>query len=138
MSSIIEHRGIIQEVFPDKVMVLIEQTSDCSGCQAKSICHASDKKDKLIEVTTLSVNDFKKDEAVNIQGKSSLGLLAVWYAFVLPLILMFVPLLIRNIRQNEAIASLTALSILAVYYLMLYACRKKLKQKFIFNIQKII
>lgn len=137
MSSIIEHRGVIKEIYSDKVIVQIEQTSACAECHAKHACPASDKKNKLIEVATPEGNSFKKEEEVNIQGKSSMGLLAVWYAFILPLLLMFAPLLFfEKIRQNEGFASLTALSILIIYYLILYIFQKKLKRKFIFDIQK--
>lgn len=131
----IEHKGIIKEVFPDKVIVQTEQTSACAGCHAKQACSTFDKKERLMEIA-MAGNGFKPGEPVIVTGKSSLGLSAVWYAFVLPLILMLSPLSIKNIRQNEGIASLTALSILVIYYVFLYIFRERLKRKFIFEIKK--
>ncbi len=137
MSTIIEHRGTIKKIFSDKVIVQIEQVSACAGCHAKQACTIADKADKIIEIAT-SGNGFEENEVVNIQGKNSLGLLAVWYAFVLPLLFLFVVLFLSfHFFQNEGIASLAALGILIVYYITLYIFRDKLKRKFIFEIHKI-
>ena len=129
----IEHKGIIKEVFSDKVIVQTEQFSACSGCYAKQVCSAFDKKERLMEIA-ISGKNFRIGDAVNITGKSSLGLSAVWYAFALPLILMLLPFTVKSIRQNEGIASLTAFGILIIYYVILYAFRNKLKRKFVWKV----
>ena len=55
MSESINHNGIIEKIDGGTVYVRIIQQSACSGCHAKSMCTASESKEKIIEVPVIIV-----------------------------------------------------------------------------------
>lgn len=132
----IRHQGRIEKIEKHKVYVKIEQKAACSDCHAKSVCLASDKKDKIIEVNDDS-GCYSPQEDVIISARSSMGFFAVFIAFAIPLILVIISLVIgMNMTSNEGIGGLIGLSILIPYYFTLYLFRDKLKKKFIFTLSK--
>lgn len=137
MSEIIEHSGIIQNVNGKHIQVQIVQMSACSSCHAKGACSAADIDDKLIEVET-ERTDFTVGETVTLYGQSSMGLLAVLLAFVIPFVLILITLLIlKAYTSNDALSGAVALGTLVPYYLILSRFNRKLKSKFKFQVKKI-
>lgn len=137
MKNGILHNGIIERIEYPFVFVRIVQQSACSGCHAKSLCTASESKVKTIQVEDHSGN-YRVNEEVNLCGELKTGLKAVWIAFIIPLLLMVLFLLIGNVfTTNEIIGGLIGLLILLPYYGFIYSIRNKLKQKFIFTLSKI-
>jgi sigma-E factor negative regulatory protein RseC len=132
----IEHIGIVQHIEGNKAQILIVQQSACSACHAKSACTMSERQEKTVEVF-IDDNTISEGDEVVIYGSSSIGFQAVFFAFVLPLLLVFLLLFILSFfMKNEAIAGLTALSVLIPYYLILSLFNKKLNKKFEFHIRK--
>ena len=137
MSESINHNGVIEKVDGDTVYVKIIQQSACSGCHAKSMCAASESKEKIIEVSDNS-GRFHKNEEVLLCGQSSLGMQAVLLAFVLPLIVVVMTIVIGTSMQwEETTSGLTGLLLLVPYYCILYFLRDKLKRRFIFTLKKL-
>ena len=129
MSESINHNGIIEKIDGGTVYVRIIQQSACSGCHAKSMCTASESKEKIIEVPDNS-GKFHINEEVQLCGQSSLGLQAVLLAFVFPLIIVFAAIVTTT-------SGLTGLLLLVPYYCILYFLRDKLKKRFIFTLKKL-
>lgn len=137
MQKTIQHTGIIQRIEKEKVYVKIAQQSACAGCHAKSMCTASESKDRIIEIESGDLS-FRVDEEVNVYGRSSLGYVAVWYAFVLPFILLLSSIIIFTaFNRSELASALAGLAILPVYYSVLYLFRGKLKKKFVLSMEKL-
>ena len=137
MSESINHTGFVEKIDGDTVFVRITQQSACSGCHAQSMCSASEKKDKIIEVPDRS-GKFHINEEVQLCGQSSLGLQAVLLAFVFPLIIVFAAIVTGTSMQwEETTSGLTGLLLLVPYYSILYFLREKLKRKFIFTLKKL-
>ena len=130
MSESINHTGFVEKIDGDTVFVRITQQSACSGCHAQSMCSASEKKDKIIEVPDRS-GRFRVNEEVIICGQNSMGLQAVLLAFVIPLVIG------TNLQWDETTSGLTGLSLLLPYYCILYLMRDKLKRRFIFTLKKL-
>jgi len=135
MESKIQHEGIVQAVYSDKIVVRIEQLSACSGCHAKQACTVADKKDKLIEVFENS-GKFSINEKVLVEGKTSSGLLAVLYAFVIPLVLLFCVLFSAKNRLSEIQLVWISLGTIVLYYTGIFIFRNKVKKRFVFQIKK--
>ena len=134
----IQHQGIVNSIEKHKVLVKITQKTACSDCHAKSACISSDKKEKIIEVYDNS-GQYALNEDVIVSAQSSIGLLAVALAFVLPLIIVATTIFAGiKISGNEAISGLTGLSMLIPYYFILYLFRNKLKRSFVFTLSKAI
>lgn len=133
----IEHEGIIEKINDNQVTVRILQQSACSACHTKGACMAADSKEKVVEVIDFS-GRFRENERVIIEGKESIGYKAVFWAFVLPLVMLILTLVLTlsvwNFSETEA--AICAMTGLIPYYLILYFLRKKMANSFQFNIKK--
>lgn len=132
----IDHEGVIYKTDIDSVYVRILQQTACSECHAKSACGIANAKEKIIEIPG-NPEDYKVGEKVIIVGNSSIGLKAVLYAFVIPLMLVIAVLASAlYFLDSEGLSALSAIVFLAIYYWILYLFRNNLKNKFIFSIVK--
>jgi sigma-E factor negative regulatory protein RseC len=133
----IEHEGIVEKVKGNRITVRILQKSACSECHAKSVCMASDSKEKLVDVFD-QIGLFHENERVVIEGKKSIGYKAVFFAFVLPLFLLILFLVISITIWNFSDIESALASILSVipYYSVLYFFRDKMANTFRFSIKK--
>ena len=138
MSEKIEHLGIITQIEGINMQVQIIQESACSSCHAKGACSASDMDEKIIDVESID-SSLRVGDRVLLSGESSLGLLAVLLAFVIPFIIILLALIVMpSFSTNEAMSGLISLSLLIPYYIILSFFNKRLKTKFRFQIEKFI
>ena len=136
MSNTIDHAGIIKQIKGSLLFIEIVQQSACADCHAKGMCSASDSKAKIIEITDLS-NRYQVGDAVVITGKTSLGLLAVLLAFILPICVLVGSIIMGNTLQwNDGLSAVVGILTLIPYYFVLYLFREKMKNKFIFTIKE--
>lgn len=136
MSQKIEHTGIITHISGTSMQVRIVQLSACSSCHAKGACSASDMDEKIIDIES---NDFelKVGDQVNLVGESSMGLLAVLLAFIIPFLLILISLFImQSYTSNEALMGAISLGALVPYYAVLSLFNNKLKNKLKFTVEK--
>jgi len=137
MSEIIEHSGIIQNINGKHIQVQIVQMSACGSCHAKGACSAADAEEKLIDVET-ERSDFNVGDTVVLYGQSSMGLLAVLLAFVIPFLLILLTLLVlQSYIANDALSGSIALATLIPYFFVLSRFNNKLKSKLKFQIKKV-
>jgi len=134
----IEHEGVISSISNDSIFVRIIQAPACAECHAKNACKISGSNEKIIEIPRIT-SGYKTGDKVIIRGDSSIGLKAVLYAFVIPLILIVISLsIILNVSNSETFAALISVIILVIYYFILYLFREKFKKKFVFTLTKKI
>lgn len=133
----IEHEGIVEQIEGNHITVRILQQSACSECHAKGVCLASDSKEKRIDVRDNS-GQFHINERVILEGKGSMGLKAVLWAFVVPLIILvtIITLAVSVWHFSEPEAAATSIVALIPYGFILYALRKKMADSFKFTIKK--
>ena len=133
----IEHEGIIEKISGDQITVRIVQKSACSACHAKGACMAADSKEKLVNISDSSGQFYEKEKVI-IEGKESMGYSAVLWAFVIPLIILILTLILslNYFKLSETEAALSSIIALGPYYLILYLFRNKMANTFKFNIKK--
>jgi sigma-E factor negative regulatory protein RseC len=130
----IEHEGVVEKAQGGRVWVRILSQSACASCHAKSACTAADQQEKMIEVT--SNQDFVSGEKVVLVGEKKLGLQAAWWAYILPLILVVVTLIISfAITANETLSGVLSLCILIPYFTSLKLLHDKFTKTFSFSIK---
>lgn len=129
------HEGIVTKISSDKITVSLNGNINCEGCKAKMACGASESTDKEIEVFNYN-SALQLNEPVTVQLNKSLGLRAVFIAYVLPFILMITVLLVSSTLVKEWIAGLLSIFILLPYYTILYLMKKSFKETFKFSILK--
>ena len=133
----IAHEGQIVEITPDFTTVRIMSSSACASCHAKALCGMSEEQEKLIAVPTAPYTIYEIGQEVNVLTKKSMGMKAVWISYVIPLaILMILILSLSAVTDNEAATGLASIAGVAVYYFVIWLCRDKLSNEFVFYIKE--
>jgi sigma-E factor negative regulatory protein RseC len=128
--------GIVSEITAESIAINIISISACSGCTAKELCTAFERKERLIFVPNGGQN-VRCGDKVNVTMKVSMGLKAVLLAYFAPVIVVIAMLLfLLETGTGELFAGIISLSSLAGYYFVIYLFRKKLKKQFYFNVEK--
>ncbi len=137
MEKQVEHEGIVASISGDTMIVRIVASSACSGCAAKGYCTPSENKDKDIRVDGF-LGHFVLGERVKVIMQQSLGLRALCIGYIIPFVVVLVTLLVvYQITGNELASGLSALLILAPYYLIIKLLSRKITKAFGFTVQKI-
>ena len=135
-SNIIEHSGIVKSIDNEVVKVNILSASACSSCHLKGACGAAETENKIVEIFNPE-QTFSVGEQVNIVAQESLGFKALFYAYLLPFILIILTLIITSFfTSSEATIGLLSLIVLVPYYIGLSFYKRKLKKIFTFKLQK--
>ena len=139
MADVIKHDGIVDSIEGECIHVRIVQASACAACGAKSLCSAAESKEKIVDVYGADVNAYQVGQRVMVEGAASMGMKAVRLAFLFPLVLMVVAVALAMTLTdgNEAAGAIAALLSLTVYFLVLFAGKKRLMSEFRFSITPI-
>ncbi len=135
-NTVIKHRGVITNITPQSVVVRISDTTNCSSCQLKSSCGNVAENDLMVSIRNI-YRDLQIDENVWVLMKKHLGFKAVFYAYIIPFILLVSVLYITHFWFQEWASGLLALGIVVVYYTVLYYSRSYMDGRFQMKIQKI-
>jgi sigma-E factor negative regulatory protein RseC len=139
MAEVIKHDGVVDSIEGDCIHVRIVQASACAACGAKSLCSAAESKEKIVDVFGADTAAYQVGQCVMVEGAATMGMKAVRLAFLFPLLLLVaaVALVMWLTGGDEALAALSALLAFTVYFVVLFACKKRLKQEFTFIIKPI-
>lgn len=133
----VSHRGKVVQVTPEFTTVEIISSSACSACHASGVCGMSEYTKKAVEVPTRAWENFAPGEEVNVVLKASMGHKAVWLAYVLPLLVLVAVLMgTLALGAGELAAGLGAIAGVAVYYLFLWLFRDRLRNEYVFTIER--
>ncbi len=136
MGKEVSHEGRIVEITPDFTSVEIVSSSACSACHAKGLCGFSESETKLVMVPTDPYAERNVGDIVNLVMKPSMGLKAVWISYVIPLaVLMILILVLSHFFDNELLTGGLSVAGVALYYLLVWIFRDKLKNEFVFCIK---
>ena len=131
----ISHSGRIVAIDPSCITVEFVTEDACASCHAAALCGMSEGKIKTLQVPAKL--GFEVGEEVEILLKRTMGLKAVWLAYVLPLVLMVAVLLIlTGVGLAELMAGLCGIAAVGLWYLVLWLLRDKLKNEYTFEIKK--
>lgn len=126
--------GFVDHIDDHTIYVRINSVSACVSCQAKGVCNTSDSEEKLIEIDRVTAPELKPGQAVQVSMKTSSGNTAVFYGYLLPLILLVTALAVLVNYVTEGMAGLLSMAVLVPYYSVLYFVRERMKTKFRFTI----
>ena len=137
MDTKISHSGIVESISDGCVQVRILQTSACAACKVAGHCHASESKEKIVDV--LNVRDaarLKVGDSVIVSASRDVANRALLLGFGVPfLILVSVLFIMLKVVSDEGLAAITAILALMPYYGMLYLMRDRIQQKISFSIE---
>ena len=152
-----DHPGIVTAVKPGFVTVQIESTSACAACAAHSKCGFAESKTKTLDIPisqdikTSGLRDFKTSRLRDFETSSfevgdrvtvtidhTRGLLATWWAYVLPAILLIaVAVALSLAALPEPLVILLTFATLGLYLLVLYLFREKLDSRFTLELKSL-
>ncbi len=135
-SSEISHRGRIISITPEITTVQIVSESACAACHARGLCSLGDSKVKEVELPTRGWDNYQVGDEVSVVLRASMGHKAVWLAYVLPLVVMVAALLgTLAAGGSELLAGGVAIGAVALWYLVLWLLRGRLRNEYVFNIK---
>lgn len=132
----IRHRGKIVDIDPVVTKVEILRTSACSACHAKELCGFSEEEKRIVDVATSGFDPHQIGEEVTLCMKKSMGMKAVWIAYVIPLVILVITVLaLSAFGLGELAMGLGAIAAVALYYVVILCFRDRLSNEFIFYIK---
>ena len=136
MNNLIKHKAYVKNISPDGLWVSIVNESACASCHVKGACTVSDYQEKDIEITSYS-KTYQIGQEVTVLFKESNGFKALFFGYILPLVVLLSTLIVSLIvSENEALSGILSLLILIPYYTTLYFFRAHLKKIFNFEIEE--
>lgn len=136
MSESVSHKGKVIKMTPQVTTVSILQHGACSACHAAGLCGMADLAEKTVEVATDPYASYGVGDEVEVLLKASMGMKAVWLAYFIPLLIVIAVILgLVALGVGEVAAGVSGLGALALYYLLLWLFRNRLKNEYIFTIK---
>ena len=136
MKEQVMHTGQVVSMTPQTTTVRIVSHSACSSCHAASLCGLSEYAEKAIEVPTSPSATYGVGDEVKVVLKASMGFKAVWIAYFLPLVvLLAITLGLIALGVPEVVSGLAGLGAVALYYLIVWLRRDRLRNEYVFTIQ---
>lgn len=134
----IDHKGEVISTSKDRVRVLIRSASGCSSCHLKGACTSADVQDKYVDAYTNGTDTYSKGERVWVSCSDSQGFYALFWAYLLPLLLVLMGLFVTYaLKEDELYAGIVSLSILPPYYFFLFVKKTYFDKKLKIKIKKI-
>ena len=127
----ISHEGVVTKITDDELEIKILAQSACAVCHAKSACGMGEQAEKILTVPRPQGKDFTINQKVNVKMAIGQGNKAAVLAYLIPILLLLAVLfLCLGLHVDEWLAAILSIVALVPYYIVLYLCRDKLKQKF--------
>ena len=83
----IKHKGKVSAIAPEGVYVEILNKSMCAECHARALCSLGDEQIKTILIKYCDKSQYETVEEVEVVMRQTLGLKAVMFSYVNPLII---------------------------------------------------
>ena len=138
MNDKIRHSGVVDSIAEGVVKVRILQQSACAACKVAGYCHASESKEKLVSVCCNKVAAYRPGQEVVVTASRQVAFRATLLAFIVPLIILMVALVVAiRVTGIEAVAALSALGTLMLWYSLLWLLRSKISSQVSFEIEEL-
>ena len=136
MREQVMHTGKVVSMTPKTTTVQIVSHSACSECHAAGLCGLSEYTEKAVEVPTSPSATYGVGDEVQVVLKASMGFKAVWIAYFLPLVvLLAITLGLIAAGVPEVLSGLAGIGAVALYYLIVWIRRDRLRNEYVFTIQ---
>jgi sigma-E factor negative regulatory protein RseC len=136
VSKLIKHTGIVSQIVGNDIIVDIERLSACATCESKSACMTLDTQTQQIKCNNDNYS-LKIGDTVNVISERSYSMYAIVLAFVVPLLLLMLTIIICTeiFNINDGISALVAIAVVSAYYIILHFFDYKIKTKINFRIE---
>ena len=137
MSSTLQHRGVVESVAGDTVIVSVVPESACAGCHAKGICGERGSKREIVVKTPYAAEYTPGESVIVALEHSNMGVMSVVWSYVVPLIILVGVLFgARAFGFDDGVAAISSMGAMSLYFIALYLMRKMFDKKIKFTIIK--
>lgn len=131
MSKKICHQGVIESINGSRARIRTVRSAACDACEAAGTCHSQRGKDFHIDVDDPQLANRKPGDNVRIEISAASGRQAVAVGFGLPLVVFTATLLGMHYGGcSDEKSALAGLGVLAAYYIIIYALRRRMERHF--------
>lgn len=135
MEEHVSHPGVVVGIGEQDLEIEILSASSCGSCNIKSACGMSEMKEKRITVPRPQDKEFIVGQPVSIIMSARQGNKAALLAYLIPTLIIIVLTVVLSNLIKEWLAALVGIGALAVYYVILYFFRDRLKNEFTYEIR---
>lgn len=135
MEEHVSHPGVVVGIGEQDLEIEILSASSCGSCGIKSACGMSEMKEKRITVPKPEDKEFIVGQPVSIVMSAKQGNKAALLAYFIPTLIIIVLTVVLSNLIKEWLAALVGIAALAVYYVVLYFFKEKLKSEFKYEIR---
>ena len=138
-AGIIEHDGVVERIEGENVHVKITSQSACGACKARQACGMAEAQEKIIVVPASDAARYLPGEKVRVGVRKQAGRIAVMLAYGGALVVLLVALILSVVvcGASDGVGLAAALGSVVVYYLLLWAFRRRIEHTIQFTITKI-
>ena len=136
MGEHISHPGVVVGINDKDIEIEILSSSMCGSCGIKSACGMSEMQEKRVTVPKPADKEFIVGQPVKIVMNASHGNKAALFAYFIPaFLLVAIIVILSNLSIKEWLAALVGIGVIAIYYLVLYFFKNKLRDNFTYEIR---
>ena len=139
-ATLVSHPGIVIGWVKTQLRIQIITGGACGNCSAKGACTlGGTQENRETEILAFPDEgvDYKSGDLVTVTMTTSQGFRAVWWAFLMPLILFLATVFFLGpILQNEILTALTGLGVLGISWGTLYFLKKLFEKQFVFKARR--
>lgn len=135
--EIITHPAVVTAVFEKAVRVKIDSCAACSGCAVRGYCSTGETKEKIFTIQTPEAASYAVGEVVELSVTAAQGLRAVFYMYLLPLILFLAAIALVSIcGGSDFYSGISGIIVLIPYYFVIFLLKNRFQKDFQFKISK--
>lgn len=136
MADHVSHPGVVVGINDKDIEIEILSSSMCGSCGIKSACGMSEMQEKRVTVPKPDDREFIVGQPVSIIMNTRQGNKAALFAYFIPaFLLVAIIVILSNLNINEWIAAVTGIGAAAIYYILLYFFKDKLRDEFTYEIR---
>ncbi len=136
MEDHVSHPGVVVGINEKDIEIEILSSSMCGSCGIKSACGMSEMQEKRVTVPKPDDREFIVGQPVSIIMNTRQGNKAALFAYFIPaFLLVAIIVILSNLNINEWIAAVTGIGAAAIYYIILYFFKDKLRDEFTYEIR---
>ena len=136
MEEHVSHPGVVVGIGEQDLDIEILSASSCGSCGIKSACGVSEMKEKRITVPKPTNKEFIVGQPVSIVMSAKQGNKAALIAYGVPTLIIVTLTVVLSSHIKEWLAALAGIGALAVYYVVIYFFRDKLRNDFTYDIKQ--
>lgn len=136
----VTHKGIVERVEPDRLIIRTNDDHKCDGCAVVALCNSkSSDAGEMLVIDCREASEFSVGDRVAVSATSSSTLLATWWALALPTVIFAGVILGCRLLFPSLGGWSVAIGFgaLAIYDLFLYMLRRRFAQKIIWKVSRM-